>query len=186
MNLFFIIGIAVSLAMDALAVAVVTSITMAPVSRRQIFRFSFHFGLFQALMPVIGWMVGHSIVGYIAEWDHWLAFGLLFFIGSRMIYGSLRGEEGESDQIDPTRGFKLVFLSVATSIDALAVGLSFSFLKVDIIYPALIIGVITSGLTLLGMLVGNRIGLKYSKGMEIIGGLILIGIGINIVISHIF
>lgn len=179
------IAIACALAMDAFAVATAASVSLGRVSRRQVFRFAFHFGLFQGLMPIAGYFAGASFAGYAAAWDHWLAFAILFAIGAKEIYQALtaNGEE-EGSRKDPTRGVSLVLLSFATSIDALAVGLSYALLKQSIWQAAITIGVITGGLTWGGMLIGSRLGTKIGKRLEIAGGLTLIAIGIKIVIDH--
>ncbi len=198
MDFLVVIGIAVGLAMDAFAVAVGASATLGRVTRGQVFRFGFHFGLFQAVMPLIGWLAGRGVHGYIAAWDHWVAFGLLAFIGGKMIVAALRGSlasQGDADASertpvpakalpDPTRGVTLLMLSVATSIDALAVGLSLGMLQVGIWYPILIIGVVTFGLTVLGMLLGSRIGSRFGRWTEFFGGLVLIAIGAKILVEH--
>jgi len=178
-----IAGIALGLAMDAFAVAIASSITLGSVSVRQIFRLAFHFGLFQAMMPVLGWLAGRSVAEVVGKWDHWAAFALLAFIGMRAIRAALSQEEEETVP-DPTRGLSLVMLSVATSIDALAVGLSFAMLHIRIWYPALVIGVVAATMTTLGMLLGTRLGSKFGRNTEIAGGLILILIGLNILVRH--
>ncbi len=188
MTFYELLLIAVGLSMDAFAVAVACSISLQRVSKRQIFRFGFHFGLFQALMPVIGWYLGRVAVEFVAAWDHWLAFGLLAFVGGKALYEAVWGdEESEKEKTaDPTRGWSLVILSVATSIDALAVGLSLAMLGTAIYQPALVIGLTTGTLTTLGMLLGSRVGARFGKGMEILGGLILIGIGLKILIESLW
>lgn len=181
--------IALGVAMDAFAVAIATSVMLRRVRPRQVFRLSFHFGLFQALMPVIGWLLGRSFYRHILHYDHWVAFALLSFIGGRAlyeVYTSRHQPQAEKPKRDPTRGFNLVLLSVATSIDALAVGLAFSMLEMDIWIPVLIIGVITAAMTMLGMHIGCAVGLRFSRRVEIAGGLILIGIGVKIVIDHLW
>lgn len=184
MSPLVLIGIAVGLSMDAFAVAASASVSLSPVSPRQIFRFAFHFGLFQALMPIIGWMAGVSVQQYIHLWDHWIAFGLLVFVGVKAIVLALRPGEDRSMRNDPTRGTTLVMLSLATSIDALIVGLSFAMLGVRIWTPALVIGVITAGLTWFGMVIGSRLGRRFGLPMEILGGLVLIAIGVKILAAH--
>ena len=186
MQFLNITAIAIALAMDAFAVSIASSVIIGKVSKRQIFRLSFHFGLFQAMMPVIGWLAGRSVQEYIAQWDHWIAFGLLLFIGSKAIYESSNRDDSNGQRSDPSKGFSLVLLSTATSIDALAVGLSFAVLDVTIWYPSLIIGVITAVLSLIGVLLGSRLGRKFGKRMEIIGGIVLIIIGLKILIEHLF
>ncbi len=170
--------------MDALAVALATGLALGDVSRRQTFRLAFHFGLFQFLMPVIGWMAGLTIETWIAGYDHWLAFVLLAAIGGKMIYESLTATGAASARRDPTRGMSLVVLSVATSIDALAVGISLGVLRVRIWYPAVVIGIVACALTAAGMRVGRRLGGAFGRKMEILGGLVLIGIGAKILLSH--
>ncbi len=170
--------------MDALAVALATGLALGEVSARQTFRLSFHFGLFQFLMPVIGWMAGLTIESWIAGYDHWLAFGLLAAIGGKMIYESLTAMAKAADRRDPTRGMSLVVLSVATSVDALAVGISLGVLHVRIWYPAVVIGIVACALTAAGMHVGRRLGGAFGRRMEVLGGLVLIGIGVKILLSH--
>jgi putative Mn2+ efflux pump MntP len=176
--------IAVGLAMDALAVAIATSIVLRAVSGRQVFRLAFHFGLFQFLMPIVGWAAGRSVAGVMAHWDHWIAFGLLAFIGGKAIYDAVTKPAEDARQGDPTRGLSLVLLSLATSIDALAVGVSFAMLGVQIWYPSLIIGLVTGSITTAGMLLGSRLGRHFGQHVEILGGLVLIGIGVKIVVQH--
>ena len=176
---------ACALAMDAFAVAVVAGLTLNPLTKRHLFRLPFHFGFFQALMPIIGWNAGKAVYRYISEFDHWLAFGLLAFIGLRMLWGATRGEmENKKSFKDPTSGWALVLLSVATSIDALAVGLSLAMIGSPILYPALIIGLVACAFTVSGLLLGRRIGSLWGKRMEALGGGILIVIGIKILAEH--
>ncbi len=178
-----ILGIALGLAMDAFAVAVATSVVLRRVSGRQIFRMAWHFGLFQAMMPLIGWLAGRSVVTLVSAYDHWVAFAILFFIGARAVRSAL-SDEDTAQRGDPTRGVSLIVLSIATSIDALAVGLSFAMLNVRIWYPAAVIGLVAMTMTTLGMLWGSRLGEKFGRGVEILGGLVLIGMGFHILISH--
>jgi len=177
--------IAVGLSMDAFAVAISSSVIIKRVTGRQVFRLGFHFGLFQAMMPIIGWLAGRSVQHYIADFDHWIAFGLLSFIGGKAIYEAFAHRGDIEQRGDPTKGLSLVMLSIATSIDALAIGLSFALLDVTIWYPSLVIGVITASLTIIGVLLGSRLGRKFGTRMEIVGGLVLIFIGVKILIQHI-
>lgn len=179
-----IVLIALGLALDAFAVALATSIRLREISGRQVFRLAFHFGLFQFFMPVIGWAGGRQLVRFMEAWDHWIAFGLLVFVGGKAIYAALVGEEHQTGRGDPTRGWSLVILSIATSIDALAVGLSFAMLQVAIWYPVVVIGCITAALTIVGMRIGSRLGVHFGQRVEILGGLVLIGIGVKILIRH--
>ena len=181
MNLPTILGIAVALAMDAFAVAIATGVSLKRVSFRQTFRLSWHFGLFQAMMPIIGWGFGASVQRFMAAYAHWVAFFLVALVGSNMLREAILADEDEEEEIkrprkDATRGMTLVMLSVATSIDALAVGLSLALIGVNIWTPALVIGLTASTLTVAGMLLGAKIGMIWGKRVEVLGGLVLIGI----------
>jgi putative Mn2+ efflux pump MntP len=184
MDYLTLFGIAVALAMDAFAVALGTGMNLATLTGRHLFRLGFHFGLFQALMPVIGWLAGIGLQQRIAAWDHWIAFGLLAFVGGHMLWEARSEAHAEKDPKDPTRGLSLVILSVATSIDALAVGFSLSVLGVSIWTPALVIGLIAGALTVVGMLLGRRVGDRWGPRVEVLGGLVLIGIGLKILAEH--
>jgi putative Mn2+ efflux pump MntP len=183
MNFLEIFLISCGLAFDAFAVSVSAGTLKSCESPRAAFRLSFHFGLFQFLMPVIGWFIGYQISEYVTFIDHWIAFGLLFLIGAKMIKETFEKSE-EKKNFNPSKGSQLILLSIATSIDALAVGLSLAFLNVDIFIPSLSIGIITASLSFIGIKIGRKFGKKYSKQAEFIGGLILIGIGIKILFEH--
>jgi putative Mn2+ efflux pump MntP len=185
MNLLTIIGIALGLAMDAFAVSIAVGSNLPRVTFRHFFRLSFHFGLFQFMMPIIGWYGGTKIARFIEHFDHWVAFGLLLFIGGKMIYESFGEKESISNISDPTRRWSLIMLSIATSIDAFAVGLSIAMLNYEIWFASVIIGIVAALLTSLGMLFGRQLGGRFGKRMELVGGLILIGIGLKIVFGHI-
>lgn len=176
--------VALGLAMDAFAAAIAASIVLRTVSGRQVFRLAFHLGLFQALMPIAGWTAGQTIGTVIATWDHWVAFALLTIVGVKAIHDALSRGPWQTPRDDPTRGLTLVVLSVATSLDALAIGASLAFLGVDIWIPSVVIGVVACALTALGMLLGSRLGTRFGQRVEIAGGLILIGIGVKIVVEH--
>jgi putative Mn2+ efflux pump MntP len=178
MNFVEILLIALGLAMDAFAVCLGAGTTPHINGPRPVFRLAFHFGLFQALMPVLGWLVGSTVNQWIAPFDHWIAFALLSFVGVRMIRSGLDTES------DPSRGATLVMLSVATSIDAFAVGLSLAVLGVGIIFPSIVIGLVAGSMSLLGLALGSRLGKTFGKRMEVVGGLVLIAIGVRVVISH--
>ena len=178
-----ILLISISMAMDAFAVCLAAGALQETQGPRPDFRLSFHFGLFQFVMPLIGWLVGKTIEPYIRDYDHWIAFALLAFIGGRMIYSALFAD-GEDSRNDPSRGWTLVLLSIAVSIDALAIGLSLGVLGILVWYPAIIIGLVTSLLSLVGLRVGRIFGEKLGKPVEIIGGLVLVGIGMRILLSH--
>ena len=181
-----IVALAVALAMDAFTVAVAAGVVLRKIDRRQTFRLAFHFGLFQALMPVIGWALGITVQSQIEAVDHWLAFGLLSFIGLRMLIEAVKGGAGSFKGNEPTRGMTMVMLSVATSIDAPAVGLSLALVKISVWVPALAIGVITAAITAggihLGAFVGRR--LKVARYAGAVGGIVLIGIGVRVLHEH--
>ena len=183
MNFFEILFIAISMSMDAFAVCLGVGTQERASGPRPIFRLAFHFGLFQFLMPIIGWFAGTTVLRYISAYEQWLAFGLLVFVGIRMILSSF-GPNSNEQKNDPSRGWTLVLLAFATSIDALAIGFSLGLVGVMIWYPAVIIGVVTGLISWLGILLGNRLGTKFGKRMEIIGGIILILMGVRIVLAH--
>lgn len=183
MDIISIIFIAFGLAMDAFAVSITSGLIIKHLRVNNALKIAMFFGAFQAIMPLIGWAAGLSFRDFISGVDHWIAFGLLSIIGCKMIYESSKMGSNEK-KIDPLNLYVLFILSIATSIDALAVGLSLSFLDVPIALPAIIIGVVTFLLSLLGVYLGNRIGYFFERKIELIGGLILIGIGIKILIEH--
>jgi len=180
-----VLGIAVGLAMDAFAVSIVAGLTIERLTGRHVFRLAFHFGLFQFMMPVLGWLAGRSVAEYIDPYDHWVAFGLLVFIGGRMLWEARSARPARARR-DPTRGWTLVALSAATSIDALAVGLSMAFLGVAIWLPSVVIGMVAAAMTLVGICFGSRLGRRGGRWAELLGGLILIAIGARILISSCF
>lgn len=182
MPIFGVFLIALSMAMDAFAVSLCLGGKVG-FNVRPVFRLAFHFGLFQALMPIIGWLLGDTIEPLIRDFDHWVAFALLAFVGVRMLCSGLSGGQQEFKQ-DPSRGWTMVMLSIAVSMDALVVGLSLGVLGVVIWTPALVIGLVTGALSLVGLRVGLRFGEKWGKPVEALGGLVLISIGIRIVITH--
>ncbi len=184
MSTLTLIGIAIGLSMDAFAVAIGAGLTLKTVSARQTFRLAWHFGLFQAFMPVIGWLAGLTVAKWIAPLDHWIAFGLLAVIGGKMIYEALTDSGEDGERPDPTKGWSLILLSIATSIDALAVGLSLALLNVDIWWPAVVIGLVAGAFTTLGLQLGKRFGALLGRRMEVVGGIVLIGIGVKILVEH--
>lgn len=184
MSFLSILALGVALSMDALAVAVASGGTLRPFTVRQALRIALAFGGFQALMPMLGWAAGITVRAQVERWDHWIAFGLLAAIGGKMVYSSFKIEEAERKAANCLSFTTLLMLALATSIDALAVGLSLSFLKVFILWPALIIGAVTFTISLAGVGVGYKFGHFHEKRMELLGGLILIGIGIKIAAEH--
>ena len=163
--------------------AVACGLAVKPLRPGYAFRIAFFFGAFQTFMPVLGWAAGVSLRLIIASFDHWIAFVLLFAIGCKMIYESFRKEKKSSCSNAVSLGGLLV-LSLATSIDALAVGISFAFLKETILFPSLIIGSVTFALCFAGVWLGNRFGHIFENKLEMAGGVILIGIALKILLSH--
>lgn len=183
--LLFLMG--VSLAMDAFAVSVCKGLAMRKVNKKQCLVIALFFGGFQALMPFLGWLLGNRFESYITNIDHWIAFVLLGFIGGKMVVEAIRdkGEEPEITEIDPPLDIKELFvLAVATSIDALAVGITFAFLEIPIVEAMLIIGITTFVISVAGVYIGNFFGNKYKSKAELVGGIILILIGLKILLEH--
>lgn len=182
-QLWSIILISIGLAMDAFAVSITNGITIQCLKLKHAVKIAIFFGGFQALMPLIGWLAGIGLKQYVESFDHWIAFALLLFIGAKMIYEAIWIDEVEK-KCDPLNLVVLLGLAIATSIDAMAVGVTFAFLHIAIITPAIIIGLITFGLSLAGVFIGNRLGDRLGSKMEILGGIILIGMGTKILMSH--
>ena len=186
MTLLAIMGISVALAMDAFAVSIAAGAFLRDVGRRPLFRIWWHFGLFQAMMLVGGWGAGITVREWIESVDHWVAFGLLAFVAANMLWGAFRGEEEGVEKKDPTRGMPLVMLSLATSMDALAVGLSLSILNISIWLPALAVGGTAAILSAIGMVLGSRAARlpRLGRFAETGGGLVLLAIGVHILYEH--
>jgi putative Mn2+ efflux pump MntP len=186
MTLFNIMAIAVALAMDAFAVAIAAGIKLGSVSPRQNFRLAWHFGLFQAMMPVIGWIAGLTIRDQIARFDHWVAFGLLIFVAQGMFREAFHADDDSESVKDPTKGATMVMLSIATSLDALAVGLSLSMINVSIWTPAAVIGVVACIFTTVGMHLGKNLSraAMVRRYADCLGATVLVLIGLNILREH--
>jgi len=180
----FLVG--VGLSMDAFAVAVCRGLNMRKINYKHAGIIALFFGGFQALMPLIGWLLGSQFAEYIEAFDHWIAFILLAIIGGKMIWEVIKGEEdgcetcGE-DKLDLKQ---LLVMAIATSIDALAVGITFAFLRVSILPAVSLIGVTTFVLSFIGVAIGNRFGSKYKSKAELAGGIVLILIGLKILLEH--
>ena len=183
MGLVTIFILAVGLGVDAFSVAIGIGAESDKKSWGPILRLSMAFGLFQFVMPIIGWLAGLTVVEIIASFDHWIAFALLALVGGKMIWEGF-GKENDKEKADQTRGWTLLILSIATSIDALAVGFSFSILKVPVVFPAIFIGVVCFLMTITGMIFGVALEKIFGKKVEIFGGVVLIAIGIKILIGH--
>jgi putative Mn2+ efflux pump MntP len=177
-----LLGMSVGLAMDAFAVSVAAGMAVEAVTSRHVFRIGFHFGLFQFFMPIIGWLAGQGLAGQIHNYDHWVAFALLSYVGFKMLWEACRGKK-TLENSDPTRGLRLVTLSLATSLDALAVGMSMALLGVSVWFPSIVIGIVTATLSAIGITFGGRIGSRWGRWAEIAGGTVLILIGCRVLLA---
>ncbi len=185
MDMITIFVIAFGLAMDAFAVSITSGTTIKHPRINNVLKIAIFFGLFQAGMLLIGWLAGSTLEELITDSDHWIAFGLLSLVGCKMIYESIKTESSKKET-NPINVYVLLVLSFATSIDALAVGVSFAFLKIFIVASIIVVGAVTFLLSFFGVFAGNRFGHLFGNKIEIVGGLILIGIGIKILIEHLF
>jgi manganese efflux pump family protein len=175
--------IALSLAVDCFAVAVSGSITQGRFSRGQLWRLAGAFGGAQFLMNLAGWFAGRTVVEFIAAYDHWVAFVLLAIVGGRMIWEFFKADGGQKGA-DITRGWLLVTMALATSLDSLAVGLSFAFIDVNVWAASITIGVVALVVALVGGLLGAKLGELFGRWARLAGGIVLIGIGLRILITH--
>lgn len=180
----FLIG--VGLSMDAFAVSVCKGLGMHRINYGHAVVIALFFGVFQALMPVIGWLLGSTFAAYVTAFDHWIAFGLLAVVGGKMLWDAFHDDEDdEVEQSAPKLDIRELFmLALATSIDALAVGISFSFLEINILEAVLVIGVTTFALSFIGVVFGNRFGTRFERPSQIAGGVVLILIGLKILLEH--
>ena len=183
MSIFELLLLSVGLAMDAFAVSICKGLSVKQLKPRHLLTAGLYFGGFQALMPLIGWLLGSSFEGLIKNVDHWIAFGLLVFIGANMVRESFGKAEELNDSISPK---VMLPLAVATSIDALAVGVTFAFLNVNIWLAIALIGAITFVISAVGVKIGNVFGGKYKSKAELAGGIILIALAIKILVEHLF
>ena len=178
-----IILIAVSLSMDACAISMCKGLAMKRLNIYYAAVIASFFGIFQAIMPVIGWLLARGFAGYIIGFDHWVAFILLFIIGGKMILDSFKDDDVMA-QRSVLNIKELFLLAIATSIDALAIGITFTFLNVNIFFSALIIGLITFVLSLIGVLIGARVGLRFKNKATMLGGIVLVIMGFKILLEH--
>ena len=184
MDFAYILLLAIGLAMDAFSVSTAAGFSLKNIDLYQASKMSINFGLFHIIMPILGWYAGSKILWLIADYDHWAAFLILLFVGGKMIFEAIRTE----NEIEPSRilnNFSLLLFSIAVSIDAIAIGLSFYLENIPIIQPAIIIGAVTFVCSFIGVIIGNKIGRLIGRSAQIIGGCVLILIGFRIVITHI-
>lgn len=183
MHLLEILLIAIGLSFDTFAVSVSSGLYIREIQFLQAVKIAVVLAFFQAIMPLAGWLGGIQIEKYISEVDHWIAFGLLALLGLKMIIDSLSANR--DNKLNPLMLRVLIMMAIATSIDALVVGLSFAFIKTNIVSAILIIGFVTFIFSMTGMLAGKKVGGKLGTRMEILGGIILIAIGLKVLVSHI-
>ncbi len=183
MGLLSILLIAIGLCFDTFAVSITAGLVANRINFFQATKIAIVLAVFQLLMPLLGWFLGSQIADKICEFDHWLAFGLLSLIGLKMIIESLKPEENRKE-MNPFNPTVLIAMALSTSIDSLIVGVSFAFIDINITLSVIIIGATTYIVAMLGMLFGKKVGGAFGKRMEIVGGLILIGIGIKILLEH--
>jgi len=183
MSFFVLFALAIGLSMDAFAVAICIGLSSAKATLKIALIVGLYFGIFQAAMPLIGYFIASQFADMIISFDHWIAFGLLVFLGGKMIYGSFKKEEFSEKETDISPK-QMLPLAVATSIDALAVGVSFAFLQVNIVPAVLFIGITTFILSAAGVKIGNLFGVRFKSKAELAGGIILVLIGVNILLEH--
>lgn len=183
MEFLTILLIAIGLSADSFAVSITSGLVLKKIDFKNAAKIAFSLGFFQALMPTIGWLIGVKIQKYIESFDHWIAFGLLFIIGIKMILESLKNDE-EDKNFNPLNPKVLLMISLATSIDALVVGISFAFIDYNWFVSGFIIGAVTFIISMLGILFGKKMGSRFGSKMEIVGGIILIFIGVRILFQH--
>ncbi|MBQ8929699.1 MAG: manganese efflux pump [Oscillospiraceae bacterium] len=182
--MLYIFLIAVSLALDAFAVSITSGLTVKGFNIRHSLLMGVYFGAFQFIMPLLGWLLGSTVSHYVSRFGPWISFILLAFIGGRMVYSALRDNDDEAGETSLTHR-RLLLLAVATSIDAFAVGVSFAFMRINIWGACTVIGVVAFAMSIIGGQIGGRLSGVFQKRAEVIGGLVLIGIGIKILLEGI-
>jgi putative Mn2+ efflux pump MntP len=181
MGIWETLALAVALGMDAFSVAL--GIGSSGTTLRGSMRLSFHFGLFQFMMPIIGWLLGRNLIGVIRRYDHWAVFLLLAGIGVKMIYEAFKIEREDGTSRDKTRGWTLIALSIATSIDALGAGVGMGILRTNLLIPCAIIGLVAGTMSMAGVRIGHHLSALFGRRMEILGGLVLIGLGFKMLFT---
>lgn len=184
MDYLVIFLVAIGLCFDTFAVSISSGVAKQEIIFRDALKIAFILAFFQSAMPLAGWGLGEQVKSLISDYDHWVAFSILFLLGLKMIFESFKKEKKKD--FDPLKGWIMVSMAIATSIDALAVGVSFSFVNIPILISALIIGFVTFMASMLGILFGKKTGKYFGKKIEITGGIILILIGVKILIEHLY
>lgn len=184
MSIYALFILAFALSMDSFAVAMCKGSALYKPSYKEALKTGIVFGIIEAMMPLAGWILGIGASQFIMEWNHWIAFGLLFLLGGHMIYQNLRSKENKPEEKKSTHSYiNLVITSIATSIDAMAVGLGLAFLEVNILYAVFIIGLTTMGMATFGVLAGRHVGMILGKKTELMAGVILVCIGLYILLE---
>jgi len=183
MEFYWLIILAIGLSVDSFAASVSCGLILSEITFKKALKIAFFLAFFQALMPIIGWKIGRELEPLIRNFDHWVAFVLLALIGLKMVYESFKTEKPD-EKMNPLDLKVLVWLSIATSIDALIAGIGFSVTDLNLFLTALVIGFTTGLFSMLGILFGKKTGIRFGKNMEILGGIILIGIGVKILLDH--
>ncbi len=186
MNIFSLILIGVGLSIDSLAASITTGACCKCIKKIHIFKVAIFMAVFQGLMPYIGWLIGSGFKSVIEDYDHWIAFFLLFLIGFKLIYEGITASDDNCSNFNPSNNLLLIGMAIATSIDALVVGIGFGVIDINIYLAMLIIGLLTFMFSSSGVVIGRKIGNKINTGIDIFGGLVLIGLGIKILLSHIY
>jgi putative Mn2+ efflux pump MntP len=183
-DIYTLILLSIGLAMDAFSVALVAGFCLGKINKMDSLKVSGTFGIAHIVMPVLGWFLGSTVIDLISKWDHWIAFVLLAFVGGRMLKEGLDEENEEINAGDLLRIASLLMFTVAVSIDALAIGLSFSIQNLSIWKPSIYMGIGTLVFTFVGLNIGNKTGQRFGKKAQLFGGVVLILIGVRIVLSH--
>lgn len=183
MELIITILVAFGLCMDSFAISICNGMMLKKSKISKFIEIALIFGIVQFIFPVLGWALGAAVAKYIASFDHWIAFGLLAYLGGKMVYESFQKDD-KCELVDANNFWNLVMMAVATSIDAMVVGLSLALIGESIIGPAAIIGFVTFSVCLAGLTVGQKIGHLFENKAELVGGLVLIGIGVKILVEH--
>ncbi len=184
MGVITLLILAMGLSMDSFAVSVTSGAIIRKFELRRVIKIACYMGIFQGAMPAVGWMIGKGAQQYVVAFDHWIAFGLLGVIGGKMIWEALKGEDDDKRCFNPSKTIVLLGLAFATSIDAIVVGVGFGLLDTTLLLPVIIITVVTFVFSFVGVGIGIKFGQKYNKSAEILGGVVLIGLGLKTLLEH--
>ncbi len=186
MNILSLILIGVGLSIDSLAASITTGACCKRIRTGHIFKVAVFMAVFQGVMPYIGWLIGSSFKSVIEDYDHWIAFFLLFLIGFKLIYEGITASDDNCSNFNPSNNLLLIGMAIATSIDALVVGIGFGIIDINIYLAMVIIGILTFLFSSSGVIIGRKIGNKINTGIDVFGGVVLIGLGVKILLSHVY